>query len=356
MEPEIEDTLRLALRDGELGWPVRAAGRDPFRPVSGLPHGARVVLNADDSGRCVFLDPKHGRFCTVHRHLGPHALASACRDFPRVVTLTPAGYSISLSHYCPSAAAHLFRDDATLSIEVDVPAFPPDWPYEGLDARESVGPLLRPGVMMGWEAHWRWESHAVETLARADLDPVRAIALLAARAEAARAWTPERGPFDAHFARCLEGTPDPRDPAAPSLEGCDRAWRTVVECVPRGHPLPSPPGAEAPADGEGLDRKAIGSLAGPIRRWLAARAFASWLALQGEGLRTTVLGLRLALAVLLAEVGRGGTAAERGVDEAALLEAFRRADLLLVHLADPVTLARRLSRSERGAGPPPPAW
>ena len=37
-------------------------------------------------------------------------------------------------------------------------------------------------------------------------------------------------------------------------------------------------------------------------------------------------------------------------------KAIRRADLLLVHLADPAALARRLSRAERGAGPPTPAW
>jgi hypothetical protein len=97
-------------------------------------------------------------------------------------------------------------------------------------------------------------------------------------------------------------------------------------------------------------------LAGAVRRWLAARAFASWLALQGEGLRTTVMGLRLALAVLTAELHRGSAGAERGVDQAVLLEALRRADLLLVHLADPAALARRLSRAEPGAGPPTPAW
>ncbi len=156
---------------GTLKRPDRDGGRAPFRPVDGLPHGARVVFRADGAGRCVFLETDGGRLCGVHRQLGPDALASACRDFPRIVTLTPAGYSITLSHYCPTAAAHLFRDDASLSIEINPPAFPPDWPYEGLDARDSVGPLLRPGVMMGWEAHFRWESHVVETLARTDLGP-----------------------------------------------------------------------------------------------------------------------------------------------------------------------------------------
>ena len=349
VEPAIEDRLRGALGQGELRRPSRAAGRDPFRQVSGLPHGARVVLRADEAGRCVFLDPERGRLCTIHRELGAPALASACRDFPRIVTLTPAGYSITLSHYCPTAAAHLFRDGPAMTVEVDPPAFPPDWPYEGLDARASVGPLLRPGVMMGWEAHGRWERHAVQTLARADLGPIQAIAALGGQAETARAWTPERGPFEPYLERCLGETPTPEEGTPPSSEECGRAWRLVAQCVPRGHPLPSPPASRTGSEG-------LGARPGAVHRWLAARAFASWLALQGEGLRTTVMGLRLALAVLIAELHRGGPGTEGGMDQTVLLEAIRRADLLLVHLADPAALARRLSRAERGAGSPTPAW
>jgi hypothetical protein len=88
------------------------------------------------------------------------------------------------------------------------------------------------------------------------------------------------------------------------------------------------------------------ALGRPIRRWLAAKAFASWLALQGEGLRTTALGLRVALDVLRAEAARGCAEAGRMLDRGLLKEAVRRADLLLVHLADPDALARRLSRCE----------
>jgi hypothetical protein len=84
-----------------------------------------------------------------------------------------------------------------------------------------------------------------------------------------------------------------------------------------------------------------------VRRWLAAKAFASWLALQGEGLRTAVVGLRVALGVLRAEALRGCAEAGRPLDAHLLKEAIRRADLLLVHLADPEALARRLSRCER---------
>jgi hypothetical protein len=97
------------------------------------------------------------------------------------------------------------------------------------------------------------------------------------------------------------------------------------------------------------------SLSTPIRRWLAAKAFASWVALQGDGLRTTVLGLRVVLAVLRAEAGRGCSEAERPLDAGLLKDTFRRADLLLLHLADPEAVARRLSRAE-SAGGPAVAW
>jgi hypothetical protein len=99
-----------------------------------------------------------------------------------------------------------------------------------------------------------------------------------------------------------------------------------------------------------------GDQAGPVRHWLAAKAFASWLALQGEGLRTTVLGVRLALAVLRAEAARDAAEGAGPGGSTGLLEAIRRADLLLVHLADPEALARRLSRVEGLPGSPPRAW
>jgi hypothetical protein len=89
-----------------------------------------------------------------------------------------------------------------------------------------------------------------------------------------------------------------------------------------------------------------GGLRRPAGRWLAAKAFASWLALQGGGVRTTFLGLRHAEAVLRAEAAREVASARGALDDARLKEAARRADLLLLHLADPQALARDLSRCE----------
>jgi hypothetical protein len=331
--------------------------------VAGLPHGARVVFAAAASGRCVFLDAD--RCCAVHRQLGPEALVSACRDFPRVVTLTPLGVSITLSHYCPTAAAMLFTprdpgqpgpEGTSLTILENPAGFPPHWPYQGLDARDAPPPLLRPGVLMDWPSLERWETFAVSVLGDATRTPEAALDVLAAAAEEARWWTPEEGEFGEYFVRVLERGLDGREPCALhealrdglgySRNPAGWGFRELHDCVPhRERLLPAPEGLDH-ADTQCV-APAWPALGLPIRHWLAAKAFASWLMLQGEGLRTTVLGLRVALGVLRAEAARGCAEAGRMLDAALLEQAIRRADLLLVHLADPEALARRLGRHER---------
>jgi hypothetical protein len=59
-----------------------------------------------------------------------------------------------------------------------------------------------------------------------------------------------------------------------------------------------------------------------------------------------VRSLEVALAVVRVEAARLCATAERPLDEPLLIEAMRAADLLLVHLADPKTLAARLSEVE----------
>jgi len=365
VEPEVEMHLRSALSSGALHAPED--GTACFRDVAGLPHGARVVLGADSAGRCVFLEAD--RRCAVHRQLGLEALPPACRDFPRVVTLTPLGVSITLSHFCPTAASLLFapvipRDSglpgpegSAVDIVADPPSLPPSWPYEGLDARDALPPLLRPGVLMDWPSLERWERFAVAVLGDEGRSPEAALDLVTTSAEEARRWTPGDGPFAEFFERVLssrgapvepgdEGSATPADPSGPGRrESLGVTWRLVADCVPHRELLPPAPVSIDEAD----DRWVAPSwptLARPVRRWLAAKAFASWLALQGEGLRTAALGLRVALGSLRAEAARGCAEAGRALDADLLKEAIRRADRLLVHLADPEALARRLSRGE----------
>jgi len=349
-EPEIEDRLDAAVAAGKLG-----AGAPWSRPRVGLPHGARVVLRVTSGGACVFHEPGEPGPCAVQRRLGPDALPSACRQFPRVTMLSPLGVSVTLSHYCPTAAGLLFQEDGALEIVSDAPAFPAAWPYEGLDAREALPPFVRPGVLMSWPAHARLEEHAVATLARSELTPEAALAALATTAERLRAWAPREGPFDAFAERVIDAVSFAPPPFAPpaSLEAALADWDRVAAAVPTGRPLSSPRAAlEAVGIGRALELVEAGwvELQAPVRRWLAARAFASWLALQGQGARTTALGLRVALGVLRAEAA-AGCAASGGqpLAPAILKEAVRRADLLLHHLVDVEALARRLSRCERAS-------
>lgn len=70
-------------------------------------------------------------------------------------------------------------------------------------------------------------------------------------------------------------------------------WERVATVVPAGHPRPATPRTEVEALGvarvEHLVEEGWAGLGRPVGRWLAAKAFASSLALQGEGLRTSVL-------------------------------------------------------------------
>ena len=410
VEPEAEGRLRSALRSGTLRVPEhgdrvppKAAPSEPsgcLRSVASLPHGAKVVLRTDQAGRCVFFDPSlaPSGSCTVHRQIGEDALPSPCRHFPRVVTLSPLGVSVTLSHYCPTAAGMLFVDprsvippggedsagprgsrDPALSIVESPEAFPPEWPYEGLDARDALPPLLRPGVLMDWPSLEHWERFAVAVLAEEGLGPESALDVLATAAEEARRWTPAHGAFRPFFEGVLAssprsasgdggsaGTADSSGPLLPESLGPTRAWQLVADTIPqsaaallshglRRGDLPQPSPASFDEADQGWVAPAWPALSLPIRRWLAAKAFASWIALQGEGLRTTVAFLRVALGVLRTEAARGSAEASRVLDADLLMEAVRRADLLLLHLADPEALARRISRGET-AERPSAAW
>lgn len=348
VEPDAEARIRAGIGAGRLApadWAVA-------RP--GLPHGARVALRVLPTGDCVFLEPGEPRLCAVQHRLGEPAMPPSCRQFPRVATLTPLGVSVTLSHYCPTAAALLFRDDVPLTVVSDPPGFAASCAHEGLDARAALPPLLRPGVLMDWPSLERWEAHAVALLAEPGLAPERALDRLSSTAEAARRWTPAEGPFAPFFERTLATK-------APAAAGC----ATGANGAPKGLPAPAPreahrlvaacvphrgPGAPLPEDVSALDERFVapawGSLGRPIRGWLAAKAFASWTLLQGDGLRAAVFGLRVAAGVLRAEAARACGEAGRALDAALLAQSFRRADLLLVHLVDPQALARRLGRCE----------
>src|SRR5436190_4705517 len=124
-------------------------------------HAAR---HAD--GTCIFFE-SDSHLCAIHHAAGHAALPLSCRMFPRVVLHDGRGTLISLSHFCPTAAALLFEtgDSWPPAGIVDAPSTLTDaGPLDGLDAREAWPPLLRQCVMMDFECYGAWEWLGVELL------------------------------------------------------------------------------------------------------------------------------------------------------------------------------------------------
>jgi hypothetical protein len=84
----------------------------------------------------------------------------------------------------------------------------------------------------------------------------------------------------------------------------------------------------------------------PLKRYLAAKAFASWTAYQGRGVATIVRGLEAALALVRVEAARQCRNARAPLDADRLKEAIRQADFILNHLAVGEELATAWSSVE----------
>ena len=161
----------------------------------GIRIGPDRVAGKDPEGRCVFhvQEPDAGGHCTIHRLGGPSLLPSACRHFPRVVCRDPRGASVTLSHFCPTAASLLF-DGRPLAI-VDAPAsiaLEDVGELQGLDATRVLPPLLAPGVLTDWDGYTAWEEEAVVLLGIRGAAPERAVDALAAATARAGEWRPGR--------------------------------------------------------------------------------------------------------------------------------------------------------------------
>lgn len=322
--------------------PIEAAAAARLRHADGMAHRIIPVQDAahpgvaglaarNANGACAFLE-EPSTLCAIHRLHGRDALPASCRLFPRLVLEDRRGTFINLSHFCPTAAASLF--EASTCAIVDAPASLSDvGPLQGLDAREQWPPLLRPDVLMDLDAYTRWERLCVETLGAPGMLPARALGLLAGVAEYARAWTPGAGSLIGR----LEEAASPTDAGTTAAYG----YRDVLvrASVPDRFRAPLPPpdfASRLPASLAMLDAHAPA-----VGRWLASKAFANWMAYQARGLRTIVEYLRACFDVLVVEAARA-----TDDDRPAMIGAIGRADFLLVHLADSLTLARQLSAVE----------
>jgi hypothetical protein len=189
------------------------------------------------------------------------------------------GTFVSLSHFCPTAAALLFAPGPPAAVIAAPPSLVHVGPLDGLDARGAWPPLLRPGVLMDLDSYDDWERRGVELLTREGVAPHAALTALDHVAARIAAWTPGEEPL-AH-----------------------RVQDTFATTAPSTTEL-------------GVDDVAV-------KRWLAARLFACWLAYQTDGLGAIVAYLHSCFRMFAEERARDDNTRE----------AIRRTDLRVMHTA-----------------------
>ena len=337
-------SLGEALHSGRVA-PTARATHDSAALImeNDLPDGAAAMVARTPGGDCVFYH-RHSGLCVIHRDLGEPMLPATCRHFPRLAIRDARGTSISLTHYCPTAAASLFREDVPIEIVEAPPAFP-DADYEGLVITgDDWPPLLRPDLLADLTSYAAWERHMVRRCADAALSPESVVATLERDARMVRGVTPVSGAAIAlAIAQLPPGGTVARVPDA--LDASLAFHAEVMRAVPdQWRPEPD---TRDLADVYRRDvRPQWDGWRAPLKRYLAAKAFASWTAYQGRGFLTIVRGLEAALALVRVEAARQCRDAGRALDAALLQEAFREADFALNHLAAGDELAEAWSKVE----------
>ena len=313
--------------------------------VPDMPAGVGGVLARQHDGHCVFhVDTA----CAIQRAAGHAALPSACQHFPRLCLIDARGVFVTLSHYCPTAASMLFDDRPAIDVTrgfrfatiVEGPAALPSREIpEGLDARDVLPPMLTPRILMDHQSYEAWEQHMIRLLTTAHA-PENALATLDAHAATLVRWRPGAGPLiDA--VRATAAAPVVASDKTIDWDAVCRLFAITRASVPPTHTWPDMPSG-APRVWTERIAPHWREFAPVIGRYLAAHAFASWMAYQGNGIESIVRSLHVALATLRIEAARGCEITGESLDAARLQEAIRRADLLLRHLIDREQLVRRL--------------
>ena len=344
VELPLYKTLDAALSAGRVAPAARPDENSMVLIVEeDLPHDAAAMVARTASGDCVFYHRKSG-LCVIHRDLGETMLPATCRHFPRLAVRDARGTFISLTHFCPTAAKSLFRDDVPIEIVTDPPAFP-DADYEGLVLNsDDWPPLLRPDCLADFHSYTAWERHMVSRCADHALSPEGVVATLDRDARIVRAVSPVTRQA---MLNAIERLPAAGvDAVVPeTLDASVADYLDVLRAVPDEW--------RPEADIRGLPESYVRDIApgwtafdAPLRRYLAAKAFASWTAYQGRGFLTVVRGLQTALALVRVEAARQCRDANRPLDADFLREAFRHADFALNHLAAGDELAEGWSKVE----------
>ena len=194
IELPVYRTLKEAVDAGRLQVHASARHLHPFMVGPDLPDGAAAIFERTERDGCVFLD-QGTKLCIVHRDLGESALPATCRYFPRLAVRDIRGTFITLSHFCPTAASMLFREDCPLAIVAMPPAFPPG-DYDGLVLRDhDLPPLLCPDMLMDATGYSAWERHMIGRCAVTDCSPETVVATLERDARVLRSWKPAGEPL-----------------------------------------------------------------------------------------------------------------------------------------------------------------
>ena len=275
-----EPPLIAALTSGALGkaW---TAGR-AFETEAG-PEGPVSILRTERDA-CVFYEPDRRR-CAIHREAGPTTLPTACRNFPRITLTDRRGVFITLSHFCPTAAA-LLLDDRDITIVNAPPSLSLHGAVEGLDATGVLPPLLGPGMLTDPDGYGAWEKEAVGVFNDRRYTAEDALAIISVATDAVCRWRPGAEALEARV-----------------HDAFDRARS--------GHDLP------------------LASYRPPehaIKSFLAAHLFASWHPYQDGGLQAAVRAVEAAFVTLREEL-----APRLRPGRAPFIAAVRAADFRLRH-------------------------
>ena len=300
VELPVYRSLSAALNSGRLRTAPGTEGLVPFILGPDLPEDTAAMLERTADGHCVFHE-RSSRLCVVHRDLGESALAATCRHFPRVAVHDQRGTFVALSHFCPTAASMLFRDDVPVAITEAPAAFPPA-DYDGLDVTaDDLPPLLHPHMLMDFEGYGAWEAHMVARCADVSRVPESILATLGRDAGILGRWKPGASTL-AHAVACLPGDFVGASPAA-TLEMSLRFFGEVMTAVPEEF-RPEPDEQNLAEAFARHVRPAWSRFHAPVNRYIAAKCFASWTAYQGRGVATIVRGIEAAIALLRVEAAR----------------------------------------------------
>jgi hypothetical protein len=327
---EVEPHIVEAVRSGRV-LPVLSTS-EPFEPLT---EGDALAPARTRTGDCGF---HHHDRCSLHEAGSESMLPSACRHFPRVFLRDARGTLLTLSHFCPTAASLLFEPGAVHVVEASAPLALEE-PIEGLDAREALPPLVRPGLLADIEGYAAWEEAAVRSCIESFCAET-ALATIEAATERIRAWRPNHGPLAQAVREAFRGA-HPRSPL-PELS----APFSIVRELTGPHPLMEVPPTFV-EDWERLRHTASGVMRHAVGRYLAASAFANWIAYRGQGLRSVVAWLRACHDVLRVQIVRHLRETERPIVAADILEPIRMADYIMIHTVDSMAFGRAATAIER---------